>query len=235
MYTGPHIITDGLVLHLDSMNSKSYPGTGTIWYDLSGNNNHGTLVNMNPSYTGNTSGFDTVTNYMMFDRHVGAADGVANNYINIINSDSLDDCIPVSGMTISMWVKMTSYTCTALTRWNGSWEIYYCANLTWRSWNGATTTDGVSSLSNATYLNKFHQIVATHNGSYRKFYINGVEIYSNENSITNQNTTNSISIGAYSNGQYAFIGALPQYSLYNRALYPSEILQNFNSTKSRYL
>jgi hypothetical protein len=32
---GPKIVTDGLVLCLDAANSKSYPGTGTAWNDLS--------------------------------------------------------------------------------------------------------------------------------------------------------------------------------------------------------
>ena len=34
---GPKIVTDGLVLALDAANSKSYPGSGTTWNDLSGN------------------------------------------------------------------------------------------------------------------------------------------------------------------------------------------------------
>ena len=34
----PKIVTDGLVLMLDAANPKSYPGSGTTWYDLSGNN-----------------------------------------------------------------------------------------------------------------------------------------------------------------------------------------------------
>jgi hypothetical protein len=41
----PRTITDGLVLCLDAANPKSYPGSGTIWTDLSGNGNNGTLVN----------------------------------------------------------------------------------------------------------------------------------------------------------------------------------------------
>jgi hypothetical protein len=32
----PRIITDGLVLCLDAANRKSYPGSGTTWFDLSG-------------------------------------------------------------------------------------------------------------------------------------------------------------------------------------------------------
>ena len=42
----PKIITDGLVLCLDAGNTKSYPGSGTTWTDLSGNGNNGTLTNM---------------------------------------------------------------------------------------------------------------------------------------------------------------------------------------------
>ena len=46
---GPSIVTDGLVLALDAANHKSYPGSGTTWYDLSGNGNNGTL-NCGPSF-----------------------------------------------------------------------------------------------------------------------------------------------------------------------------------------
>lgn len=40
----PKIVTDGLVLYLDAANPKSYPGTGTTWYDLSGYGEHGTIL-----------------------------------------------------------------------------------------------------------------------------------------------------------------------------------------------
>jgi len=39
---GPKIVTDGLVLALDAGSTKSYPGSGTTWYDLSGNGNNAT-------------------------------------------------------------------------------------------------------------------------------------------------------------------------------------------------
>ena len=51
----PKIVTDGLVLCLDAANRKSYPGSGTTWFDRSGRGNHGTLVNgaaYSSSYTG---------------------------------------------------------------------------------------------------------------------------------------------------------------------------------------
>ena len=39
-FTGPNIVTDGLVLSLDAASARSYPGTGLTWSDLSGNNNN---------------------------------------------------------------------------------------------------------------------------------------------------------------------------------------------------
>jgi hypothetical protein len=46
----PDIVTDGLVLCLDAGNSDSYPGTGTRWYDLSGQNAHCDSVG-SPTFT----------------------------------------------------------------------------------------------------------------------------------------------------------------------------------------
>lgn len=43
---GPDIIEDGLVLCLDAGNKLSYPGTGSVWYDISGNGNHFNLYNV---------------------------------------------------------------------------------------------------------------------------------------------------------------------------------------------
>ena len=40
-----NLVTSGLILHLDSSNSGSYPGSGTTWTDLSGNGRNATLIN----------------------------------------------------------------------------------------------------------------------------------------------------------------------------------------------
>lgn len=42
---GPKIEKENLILNLDAANKKSYPGTGSFWYDISGNSNHGELIN----------------------------------------------------------------------------------------------------------------------------------------------------------------------------------------------
>lgn len=45
---GPDIVDANLILDLDALDKNSYPGTGTTWYDLSGNNYNFTL---NGSYS----------------------------------------------------------------------------------------------------------------------------------------------------------------------------------------
>ena len=44
-YGGPEINDSGLVLALDAGNTKSYPGSGTTWTDLSGNGLNATIAN----------------------------------------------------------------------------------------------------------------------------------------------------------------------------------------------
>ena len=41
----PPVVTNGLILHLDAGNRLSYTSGSTVWNDLSGNNNSGSLTN----------------------------------------------------------------------------------------------------------------------------------------------------------------------------------------------
>jgi hypothetical protein len=232
-HRGPKIVTDGLVLYLDAANTRSYPGTGNTWFDLSGYNHHAVMNNFTGASPGSLSGFDTNTSLMMFDRHLGAADGTSNNVAVVTNTDILDNALCENEVTIEMWVRATSYVCTALTRWTGSWEVYYCSSLVFRTM-GTGGNDGNTGVPHTTHLGKFHHIVSTHNGTTRAVYVNGLLVATGTNVVTAQNKTNSIAIGAYDNGQYAFVGAIPLYRLYTRVLTPQEILQNYNATKSRY-
>ena len=44
-YRGPKIVTSGLYALYDAADKNSYPGSGTAWRDISGNERHGTLTN----------------------------------------------------------------------------------------------------------------------------------------------------------------------------------------------
>jgi hypothetical protein len=82
--SGPFSIPDGLIYHIDPANPKSYIGTGTTIYDLSGN--------------GNTSYFTNGALYQNYQKGVVVVDG-NNDYIStpLFNLTS-----PV---TVSAWVK----------------------------------------------------------------------------------------------------------------------------------
>jgi len=85
----PKIVTDGLVLALDAGNTKSYPGSGTTWFDRSGNARNGTLTN-GPTFSSANGGsivFDGVDDYV----------SCGNPSIFQINQG-----------TISAWVKTSS-------------------------------------------------------------------------------------------------------------------------------
>ena len=62
----PSLVTEGLIIYLDANNSSSYAGTGSTWYDLSGNGRHASLFS-SPTYEGfglcKYLSFDGSTNY----------------------------------------------------------------------------------------------------------------------------------------------------------------------------
>ncbi len=82
---GPNIVTDGLVLYLDAANTKSYPGSGTTWYDLSGNNKNFSISDIN-TFAYNSSGYFTMT-------------GGGINCANPITDNLLCTCV--------FWIKTT--------------------------------------------------------------------------------------------------------------------------------
>lgn len=62
-----NIVKDNLVIHLDAANVKSYPGSGAVWNDLSGNGYSASLFN-SPTFdsAGKFISFDGVTQYATF-------------------------------------------------------------------------------------------------------------------------------------------------------------------------
>jgi|688.fasta_scaffold218786_3 hypothetical protein len=77
MFTGPNIVTNGLVLHLDAANTKSYTSGSSTWYDRSGKGAHGTLLN---GVSWNSSG------WFEFDGVDDGIDGInmPQNYVDLM-------------------------------------------------------------------------------------------------------------------------------------------------------
>jgi hypothetical protein len=61
VYSGPEINDTGLTLNLDAGNLNSYPGTGNVWSDVSGQGNNGTLIG-GPGFDSANGGSLTFTN-----------------------------------------------------------------------------------------------------------------------------------------------------------------------------
>jgi hypothetical protein len=213
-FHSPRIVTDGLVLALDAGNTKSYPGSGTIWFDKSGNGNNGTLTN-GPTFSSANLGS------IVFD---GVNDGV--NIPNSPNSQFPHN----SPWTISMYGKIISqnldypgFLRKGDSTGSGVLFFYISTNFYIKHNNNQVAVSVSTS-------NPFN-IVWSHNGSGTTFiYLNGNYISTGPTMASN-NTSDDLLLGT--GDQY---GNVSIYSLskYNRAITASEIQQNFNATKGRF-
>ena len=78
----PHIVRDCLVLYLDAANTKSYPGSGTTWTDISGRGNNGTLTN-GPTFSSDDGGsvlVDGSNDFILTPRVTGT--GLSNRSVS---------------------------------------------------------------------------------------------------------------------------------------------------------
>ena len=218
----PRIVTDGLVLALDAGNTKSYPGSGTTWTDLSGNGNNGTLVN----------GVGYSNGYLSFD---GSDDKVtlSSNNVNGLSSGTTE-------FSILTWVKYNStvaYT-AFFEKQNGTGttirlDLGWIGNLIYLTTSNSdgTTVNQGSFAYGANNPNLWYHIALTCGGSSKKGYVNSVNTFSQ--TFTSYYPDNTYNLGIGGNIR-ELNGNIAQVSIYNRALTASEIQQNFNALRGRF-
>ena len=77
------------------------------------------------------------SSHVTYGRHLGATSGVANNIVTFntgpIQTDKSSFCGEGKACTIELWLKMTTYDCTAINKQHGAWELYYCPKFVFRS------------------------------------------------------------------------------------------------------
>jgi len=78
---GPRIVTNGLVMALDAADRNSYPGSGTAWFDLSGNGNHATIYN---SPTWNAAGYFSLDGIDDYIKTTNALNLSNNNKVTVV-------------------------------------------------------------------------------------------------------------------------------------------------------
>jgi hypothetical protein len=218
---GGNIINDNLTIIYDAANPKSFILGSTKWNDLSKFDYDGDLTN-SPGYNSNNYGSLTF-------------DGV-NQYISIPKTGILTS---KSAFTINCWVYPTS-----LTGIRPIFVNYYVGNLeVLFRFNGSNlqfvtfTSSQVGGTTQAfTAINQWSNVVASYDGTTMKTYVNGVQsptTFSQSGGLST--STLPYLIGYYTSPtNYYFEGRIAYCGLYLRTLTDSEILQNYNATKSRF-
>ena len=225
VFAGPEIVEDGLVLALDAGNTKSYPGSGTTWTDLSGNGNNGTLTN-GPTYSSSNGGsivFDGSNDYVSTNYTATFQDFTLCGFVKADNPNgkTWEDIIDSYDLDSSDWCRITLY--------QGKPSLEIDAN---------SSRSSVTSSTIAT-ADQWYHIVGVRSGTTGYLYING--ILNKQNSVTGNvisaDTDSQFFIGNISRPtslSEGWNGNIAQVSIYNKALTASEIQQNFNATRSRF-
>jgi hypothetical protein len=231
----PKIVTDGLVLCLDAGNPKSYPGTGTTWFNLSGANNTASMYGSTPLSNDAGGSFDFAT-------ASGAYSGDSSLGFTFTNN-----MIPTTGsFTISAWVKNMPALVGQVTilsnagggdgyRWGvGLNGVYVLIGPTYSepmlAWN--------STLSNSLwyFVTTIFDRAGTNSGGTPQWqsYLNGSYVTAT-NMQSNQTAFSNNAPGIVRNPCCnIYTGKLATLTIHNRALTAQEIQQNFNALRGRF-
>jgi hypothetical protein len=218
----PRIVTDGLVLCLDAGNTKSYPGIGTDWFDLSGNGNNGSLVNMDGANFNSANGGS-----LTFDG--------SNEYL-ITPTTILNTNI---GFTIELWI----YINDPQPVYPNFWSYWYSDSPFSFEWGTYANPGGQgrfyfkdsatgSSLASPYIGNQWANITFGCNATIPFLYTNG------NSPVTGGNFTNTditiTNLLRNNGGSLYYKASQSSIRFYNRALSASEVKQNFNALRGRF-
>ena len=220
----PKIVTNGLVLCIDAANPNSFVSGSTVWNDLSKSSTNGTLTN-GPIYNSANGGS------IVFD---GTDDYVSIPDINVTNQISIEAWVYANSVgsynaIASQWRAETNSV--------SSWTLETVASdIRLYITNGTTISFASTTFQTGTWTH----IIGTYDTSTIKIYKNNV-LGSTTGTIATINNSNlNINIGAlYSSagvqgGDGRWNGRISNIKIYNRALSATEVLQNYNVTKSRF-
>ena len=205
-------INDSLVLNLDAGNRASYAGTGTTWFDLSGRGNNFSLLN-GVAFAGSGT-----TTYMSFD---GTNDrAVFSGGVNLGTSHTVSVMFKPNdaGMNAVIFGDI-GFNNTGYAFYVNGNTAYYAAGNTFQSISFTNSTNWM-------YL------TVVRNGTSLTFYKNETSLGSVTLSL--DSLLKLSSLGGYSAGDYPYTGAIAIATCYTKPLTAAEVVQNFNSVRSRY-
>ena len=220
-WRGPNIVSDGLVLYLDAGSPNSYrPDFGTTWKDMSGLNNSGSLIN-GPTYDSTNGGgivFDGVDDYVVTNTNFTLSEATLSCWIKRNGTADQYDGILFS---------RTPSTATGLNIFSSNQLGYHWndAQSTWGWASGITIPDS-----------SWCMIAVTIISTTGIVYLGQSSEFTSATNTTTHNTVSSL-VFNLARDPFAnryFKGNISNAMIYNRALSPTEILQNYNAQKSRF-
>ncbi|MHA8084252.1 LamG-like jellyroll fold domain-containing protein [Aquirufa antheringensis] len=231
-------VTDGLVLNLDAANIKSYQGTGTTWTDLSVSSNHAT-ISLSPTHNAATGlTFNGSTQYGRIPSVAGVTDFTNSQKYSIEVWFN-----PASGQANSGEAEL-------LEKWNYTGEGKYPFTIRFNEGGSSMMVacyDGSANYPSVVAtgfpVNTWKQFVGVFDFVSKTLtvYRDGVSVGSTSlvgiNQVSNTSpvaiATRLTSTGGAQSG-IMFKGTIGIIRFYNKPLTSAEILQNFNTYKTRY-
>ena len=236
MYTGPDIITDGLIYAIDAGSGRSYPGSGTAVTAITGVGN-GTLTNGVgfSSANGGSWTFDGADDYIDF----------GSNFL----VPGISQYDTITNFTIDVWVNWDSFAATGahdeiISWWKTGGSTYSDGFLGTTRVGGGTAANPVIrfgdgwantgvSFTSATDTGKWFNIVAIKTSTNAYVYVNSV-LRATKGSALSWGFNDYPNIGRHPNQAEYLDGKVSNLKLYNTALTAAEITQNYNALKSRF-
>jgi hypothetical protein len=212
------MVTNGLDIYLDFTNTKSYPGSGTVITDMSGNQNNGTLIN-SPTFVSEFGGGVSLV-------------AASSQRIDITN------LLTYSGdFTIDLVFKSLQTAATTspyLYVFQGSSSTTGWFFLEWNNRVNSTNTSNTSYYFASGWSSGFslvqrpnHMTLVSQGGVF-SIYNNGVLL--STGAASGSFSIKSIGIA---NGNHT-TGTIYMFKTYSRALSQIEINQNFNAIRAKY-
>lgn len=237
----PKIVTNGLVMYLDAANPASYPRSGTSWRDVSRGVNNCSLIN-GPTFSAESSGIittDGTNDYILYGKNL-------NGFTKNIHFDlnwSIEVWMNVVTMSSFKYI-YGAYNGGPAQVGAGIWISNGSGGFLNLSlhFNNSVAIGGTnqSDILNCQGLWKQWVITSEDALNYR-YYLNGVlkgsSTYNwrdSANRVDAQSTydycfaANNVDLSTCLNAKFG------NCKIYNRALSASEVLQNYNATRTRF-
>jgi hypothetical protein len=229
----PRIVTDGLVLALDAGNTKSYPGSGTTWYDLSGINNASLNGATYSSFGGGSIEFDGTNDYV---------DLGGKTYIG---SGEIETGEANGNYTLEAWINVrtsqgTNLSADSIVGSTGSYGVGMQVGISGSSPRinyGARSTNNFYS-STFSYNTWTHVVLSRIGGTSVRTYLNGQ--FDTSGAVTDLEVAAGQSYGGMQIGNSSpritgyYDGYIAIARIYKIGLTDEQVKQNFNATRGRF-